>query len=1368
MARFMLTIESMGIWPAQLMIVLMHLIPKETGGRRPIGLVASFIRLWERVRAPLIRQWRIRSHRGYNWAAPGRNAERAAWIQSIASEAARFRGLESASFLIDMVKAFDSIPLELLWERGQRHGFPLQVLRLVLEICASPRRLVFKGAVSQVVVTESAVVAGLVMAVDLMFLAVVDTMDSISVNHPQVDPLTYVDDITLSCSGAAEVVKRCLALAAADCVNQLEGVCSMVVSRAGRWRKDDKAKSIAVASTRNMRRLLAPGLRALGVKVGRQAKLLGVDYIPGKVKGVRRPAQQARIDKAMAKRRRIMKLGSRGGSHVINTGLIPMIKYGASVTGVTCRVVRQVGSMAAEALGPTAGRSATARLAVRGMDPRVGLILRPVRAWMEEVWRGEVARDDLHAAWMQAQTTVGLSTQPHRAAHSAAASYVAALARIGWKSPAVDAVITREGNLLRLGDVDVVMMMRMAVDDLGTKIALDSEVAKDFADDAGVRGHFRTLPGDGGDGAAVTAAQSAAGPTHVAGSTSFEAQSARVWRGGRYRIENGKMIPWFTPASIVLKHRLRKPHRCTPADRSAAAMVEGGWWTRSRLAALGMRDDPICDACGVAVGTLWHRLGECSATKEEREGRLGCPRWLLKKGKTSPWDPLFTRGVPAMPRVPPPPPYIVQWGPEGQPDGGAAASGDVYTDGALAGRWRRIMRGGWAVVALRADADQPAWVMLGTCPDLLPSVVRSELRAVLEALRLAVVPLCIHVDNREVVDGFKLGEQWCTQPGRDGADLWRSIWAKMRDIGDGVDVVKVKAHTDLSDIDDGVITARDRVGNFLADAAARKGARLAELASPTGPARAELAKAIRWHNWSRRLAAVWVDDTGGRGDAEGAVPRVREERATRKGKGGGLRHLLWEKAGDLTCRRCGREARTALKLKDLQSSRCLGSAAGRLLARACLDPLALSRYCVLSRGDLERRGWTARSVEDRAAVPPDLRGDWFDEGDDLHEDAEPLTEDHTGHESAVVDDVREQMDEGDIGRDLRAEQTAEGDIGQRGVTDEGEDQELEDVTGSGHTGASSTGSMVVSGISGRMPQARVRSGEDESEDHDAAADRDVATLAGADAGAAATPIWMRDPDWLYLPHLQHRHPPRQRSPSGHGGDHARAIGGHASERANAIGDDAAATSHSPSASSTMAWIPLAGTATGGETHLVHKRILQDSSVPSASSSSSPGTWGTTARAVRRRTGEATVVGAKRPALVQEATSRQVRARVSMAAAEVPGQGGDQRDVHHGGDNAEVPLPGAEVSSPLELARPCGRRYVAHVADPIDVADAQGHRLCVTGSLIWCAKCGRYAERRLGKALKSQCVGKAEGVYASRLEKLRGGRHPISGDFIGID
>ncbi len=123
-ARLFMAIEAKGRWPEKLRLALIHLIPKEAGGRRPIGLLASFIRRWERVRAPVVRQWRLDCWRTYNWSAPGRSAERAAWVQSVTDEAARANDLESASTLIDLVKAFEHIPLELLWRQARKHKFP--------------------------------------------------------------------------------------------------------------------------------------------------------------------------------------------------------------------------------------------------------------------------------------------------------------------------------------------------------------------------------------------------------------------------------------------------------------------------------------------------------------------------------------------------------------------------------------------------------------------------------------------------------------------------------------------------------------------------------------------------------------------------------------------------------------------------------------------------------------------------------------------------------------------------------------------------------------------------------------------------------------------------------------------------------------------------------------------------------------------------------------------------------------------------------------------------------------------------------------------------------------------------------------------
>ncbi len=217
------------------------------------------------------------------------------------------------------------------------------------------------------------------------------------------------------------------------------------------------------------------------------------------------------------------------------------------------------------------------------------------------------------------------------------------------------------------------------------------------------------------------------------------------------------------------------------------------------------------------------------------------------------------------------------------------------------------------------------------------------------------------------------------------------------------------------------------------------------------------------------------------------------------------------------------------------------------------------------------------------------------------------------------------------------------------------------------------------------------------------------------------PIWMRDPDWLYLPHLQvhsthHRRPELAREL------HHTSEGqmeGRAPKRARAEGEDQVLASQSASSSTTLAWNSPLATAVGGHPPAIAKRPLEESAPPSSSSSSALGLRTSATRTTRRRTESV----------------------------------GDGPGVQEG---PEVPL------------RPFGRRYISMQGDPIDTYESLGHRLCITGSLVWCAKCGRYAARRLGKALKSHCTGRAEGVYASRLERLRNGQHPITGAAIGID
>ena len=60
--------------------------------------------------------WRSTHERSYNWAAKGRSAEQAAWVQPKQLEAATYRGKSSASALVDLTKAYELVCLSHVWE----------------------------------------------------------------------------------------------------------------------------------------------------------------------------------------------------------------------------------------------------------------------------------------------------------------------------------------------------------------------------------------------------------------------------------------------------------------------------------------------------------------------------------------------------------------------------------------------------------------------------------------------------------------------------------------------------------------------------------------------------------------------------------------------------------------------------------------------------------------------------------------------------------------------------------------------------------------------------------------------------------------------------------------------------------------------------------------------------------------------------------------------------------------------------------------------------------------------------------------------------------------------------------------------------
>ncbi len=703
------------------------------------------------------------------------------------------------------------------------------------------------------------------------------------------------------------------------------------------------------------------------------------------------------------------------------------------------------------------------------------------------------------------------------------------------------------------------------------------------------------------------------------------------------------------------------------------------------------------------------------------------------------------------------------------------------------------MRAGWGIVVLKAGELKVAWRMHGSCSDVYPSVLRAELEAVLNVLRVAIPPVRIHVDNAEVVKGFQLGEAWCLEPGRDGGELWKEVWVRMGDMEGEVEVIKVKAHTKEEEVEEGVVTERDRFGNLHADAEAKRGARLAESLSPVGSARSELLKALRWTSWARRFAAIWKPDVR-EVEAEEGGRDIRGEGAGPK-QGTGLRHLVWEKGTAWRCRRCGRLADTEQKRRDMRSSRCLGSAVGRMLSRACEDPSAVARACVERRSDLSSRGWRAKEGG----------------GDDTgyqERAAREFDEEREGSSSSEEEKWREEGEQESVQHPGREEPSSEG---------HGAAAEVAEASACGSASATAgrPEGGLAGGASGRAAAVVGRVGDG---DHHRGSD-----------GLARTPrAQLPFTDFPELPEQEARAVLAERAvgagaPVSHhsrteaqldqvgrltqrGGKRAAALTQPAAKQRRADVSQVGARPHieavQPSSSSSavaQSSVPDLGLAEEAHQELFEYGFPEEDpfgyiaeelaaqpplAMPLRAGSEARGGVGFGVEVAdegpaalaqrpsgghqeersgharheldlrRRRQLEAPLAEGDHPEIKRRRRGLEPEMRLDVGAGAA-----DESDT---GQPASSVPEGAAAADEVANRPRFGRRYTGVVADPVDAAASRGHRLEISGPLVYCSRCGRYAARRVGRALRGGCVGEATGAYATRLARMRAGRHPLTG------
>ncbi|CAK0865267.1 unnamed protein product, partial [Prorocentrum cordatum] len=125
------------------------------------------------------------------------------------------------------------------------------------------------------------------------------------------------------------------------------------------------------------------------------------------------------------------------------------------------------------------------------------------------------------------------------------------------------------------------------------------------------------------------------------------------------------------------------------------------------------------------------------------------------------------------------------WLTEGNWDG--FATGDIYVDGSLQFcDYAPLRRGGWSFTKLKDNDEYDMdYVCYGPLPGAqwVQSILRTELYALLQALRVGTPPMRIFTDCQNVVDGVMAGPAWLDKRSRPHLDLWECISQAIAELG---------------------------------------------------------------------------------------------------------------------------------------------------------------------------------------------------------------------------------------------------------------------------------------------------------------------------------------------------------------------------------------------------------------------------------------------------------------------------------------------------------------------------------------------------------------------------------------------------------
>jgi len=465
--------------------------------------------------------------------------------------------------LLDLVKAFETIPHQHILDAAKKHHCNLWVLRLSLSAYRVPRTVVVDGVCSTPQTATQGITAGSGFATDELACLLLDVCDELKEAYPSLDLSEYVDDLTIGQAGPGWWVADILASATEFVIDILQVRLQLSVSA---------TKSAVVGSTSKLARTVATKIRSGIVKAADHAKILGTATTSGRARCTKLLQSRLKSTKAKGKRARNLKRSGVNSSVWAATAGLTGMLYGAEVTGVATTMLHQQRSaICSAAHAQNAGRNPLMALwvhdcEVRKLDPSFLAHELPVLHYAKACYEQWLPANTINTTCSQVQEALEAAEFKCNAAKGPIAATILTLKRIGWSLEDGHTMVTDTGATLNLTVDSPAFVVDQVTQAVRRKIGSEIDVSLPF----------------------------------------LQAKGRGPVRSGVRRLLRAKKNSHKSHALWKSKHR---------GDLRSA--VNNGQWPQVRLHKAQVVDSNVCKLCNLAVGTLAHRH-ECVTTAPAR------------------------------------------------------------------------------------------------------------------------------------------------------------------------------------------------------------------------------------------------------------------------------------------------------------------------------------------------------------------------------------------------------------------------------------------------------------------------------------------------------------------------------------------------------------------------------------------------------------------------------------------------------------------------------------------------------------------------------------------------------------------------------